>query len=205
MSKYVVICLCRSHLLQAVVQQRVAIEQQRHKIFEARERRRKVARTRSAHPHVTEAEALCAIADCNNREDDAIIKLGQYDYLCQIRLQVAKGENEDGQEKRKKRNGDDEAYEESSHSEASDESSDEDDWEAERSGAARKHHSKKSSDNTGRTAEGSYVLLVDITQSNNKQYIQEIPPEAQRCNCSRRSFWLVTSSYSSMAIERQES
>jgi hypothetical protein len=76
--------------------------------YERRENHKKVKMIWEVHPHLTEEEALRALKECSNDEDEAISQLTDWSWLHQLRHKIAKEntppgvEEEDAKTKRKR-------------------------------------------------------------------------------------------------------
>eukprot|EP01122_Echinamoeba_exundans_P010684 TRINITY_DN4054_c0_g1_i2.p1 TRINITY_DN4054_c0_g1~~TRINITY_DN4054_c0_g1_i2.p1 ORF type:complete len:711 (-),score=177.41 TRINITY_DN4054_c0_g1_i2:1487-3619(-) len=97
-----------SELKQEIINLRVRLQQLQFAEYERRENQKKVKLIWEVHPHVTEEEALRALKECSNDEDEAISQLTDWSWLHQLRHKIAKEktppgeEDDDSKSKRKK-------------------------------------------------------------------------------------------------------
>ncbi|KAI8338233.1 hypothetical protein BC941DRAFT_424983 [Chlamydoabsidia padenii] len=72
-----------------IIQQRVALQQKQFAEFENREKMRKFDKVYAIYPYLTLEEMEEALKDCNNNEDEIIVRFTRHAYLLDIRKKVA--------------------------------------------------------------------------------------------------------------------
>ncbi|OAD07796.1 Homeodomain-like DNA binding domain-containing transcription factor [Mucor lusitanicus CBS 277.49] len=74
---------------QAIIQQRVALQQRQYQEFERKEKSLKMRKVRDVYYHLTNEEIAIMLDEHENDEQEVILRLTQPTYLCQIRKRIA--------------------------------------------------------------------------------------------------------------------